>query len=80
MQGAIGAGLAVKLTVTFETTYLDNFKDVMKIVSEDNFSKEINLYAYQPCAQLVFEPFINFGKNLKIKLKNKMFNCNYKQS
>ncbi|EWS70940.1 flagellar associated protein, putative (macronuclear) [Tetrahymena thermophila SB210] len=77
MQGAIGAGLAMKVTVTFETTYLDNFKDVMKIVSQDNFSKEVFLYAYQPCAQLVFEPFINFGfvkvqqqKQEKIFFKN----------
>jgi len=46
MQGAIAAGLAMKITVTFETTYLDNFKDVMRIVSDDNFAKEIPLFAY----------------------------------
>lgn len=50
MQGSIAAGLAMKITVTFETTYLDNFKDMMKIVSDDDFEKEINLFAYKPSA------------------------------
>lgn len=61
MMGGIAAGLAMRITVTFETTYLDNFKDMMKIVSDDDFEKEINLYAYKPSAQIIFEPFINLG-------------------
>lgn len=61
MMGGIAAGLAMRITVTFETTFLDNFKDVMRIVSGDNFSKEVPLFAYEPCAQIIFEPFINFG-------------------
>lgn len=61
MQGAIAAGLAMRIVVTFETTYLDDFKDVMKIVSED-YEKEVPLFAYKPAASIIFEPFINFGK------------------
>jgi len=38
MVGAIGAGLAMKLIVSFETQTLEECEDVMKVVSEENFS------------------------------------------
>jgi hypothetical protein len=48
MQGAIAAGLSMKVIVTFETNILEDFSDIMKIVSDDNFEQDIPLYAYAP--------------------------------
>lgn len=77
MQGAIAAGLAMKLIVTFETAVLEDFHDAMKIVSDNNFERDVPLHAYAPQAALVFEPFINMGfvklgkaKTEKIYFKN----------
>ncbi|EGR27115.1 hypothetical protein IMG5_201370 [Ichthyophthirius multifiliis] len=77
IQGQIPAGLAVRVIVTFETTILDNYKDELKIISENQFTKTINLFAYKACAFLIYEPFINFGfckiqegKKEKIYFKN----------
>lgn len=63
MQGAIAAGLAMKITVTFETSSIEKggFHDSLKIVSDENFEKEVPLHAYPPQAQIIFEPFLNFG-------------------
>ena len=61
MAGAIAAGLAMKLTVSFETAVLGEFEDKLKIISDDNFSLEIPLYAFPLQSQIIFEPFINFG-------------------
>ncbi|KAM3144881.1 hypothetical protein pb186bvf_002886, partial [Paramecium bursaria] len=61
MQGAIAAGLSMKLIVTFETAQLDTYSDSLKIVSDGNYSIDIPLYAYPPQAAIVFEPFINLG-------------------
>jgi len=77
MQGAIAAGLAMKVIVTFETSLLEDFHDVMKIVSDNDFEIDIPLHAYAPSAQIIFEPFINLGfikmgkvKKEKIYFKN----------
>lgn len=48
MTGAVAAGLAMKLIVTFETTTLENFHDKMKIVSDYDFEREIELHAFAP--------------------------------
>lgn len=48
MTGAIAAGLAMKLIVTFETSSLENYHDKMLIVSDNDFKKEIELHAYAP--------------------------------
>lgn len=63
MQGAIAAGLAMKLIVTFETSVLEKqgFNDIMQIVSDDGYKRDVPLHAYPPIAQLIFEPFVNFG-------------------
>ena len=77
MQGAIAAGLAMKLIVTFETASLEDFHDVMKIVSDSSFEQDVPLHAYVAQASLLFEPFLNLGfiklgktKTEKIFFKN----------
>lgn len=45
MKGAIAAGLAMKLTVTFETQVLEDYRDSMKIVSDNGYEKDIPLHA-----------------------------------
>lgn len=45
MKGAIAAGLAMKLTVTFETQVLEDYRDSMKIVSDNGYEKDIPLFA-----------------------------------
>lgn len=45
MKGAIAAGLAMKLTVTFETQVLEDYRDTMKIVSDNGYEKDIPLFA-----------------------------------
>ena len=61
MQGAIAAGLAMKVILTFETNELQDAKDSMVIVSDNDYKKEVPLRAYVPQPSLIFEPFINFG-------------------
>ena len=61
MVGPIGAGLAMKLIVSFETSELGTFEDKLKIVSEENYSYEIPLSAFPIQASIIFEPFINLG-------------------
>lgn len=61
MSGAIAAGLAMKLTVSFETAVLGEFKDVLKIVSDENTTIEVPLLAVPVQSQILFEPFLNFG-------------------
>lgn len=64
MKGAIAAGLAMKLIVTFETQVLENYEDSMKIVSDNGYEKDIALHAFAASGQVIFEPFINLGKRL----------------
>ena len=61
MAGAIAAGLAMKLTVSFETSVLGEFQDKLKIISDDSITLEIPLSAYPLQSQVIFEPFLNFG-------------------
>ncbi|EGR27619.1 hypothetical protein IMG5_193180 [Ichthyophthirius multifiliis] len=61
MVGAVAAGLAMKLTITFETQKLDNFSDSIKIVSDGGYEKIVLLHAYMSQGYILFEPFINFG-------------------
>ena len=51
----------MKLIVTFESSTQQDFDDVMIIVSDNNYKKNIYLYAYAPCGQIIFEPFLNLG-------------------
>ena len=61
MAGAIAAGLAMKLTVSFETSVLGEFQDKLKIISDDSITLEIPLSADPLQSQVIFEPFLNFG-------------------
>lgn len=61
MKGAIAAGLAMKLTVTFETTLLEDITDTMRIVSDNGYEKEVSLQALVSSGHLIFEPFVNLG-------------------
>lgn len=61
MAGAIAAGLAMRLTVSFETAVLGEFEDKLKIISDDSITMEIPLSAYPLQSQIIFEPFLNFG-------------------
>jgi hypothetical protein len=64
MQGNVAPGCAMKLIVTFETATLGDFHDFLEIVSDidgEKFKYTLPLHAYQPQANIVFEPFINFG-------------------
>jgi len=77
MKGTIAAGLAMKLTVSFETNILGEFTDSLLIISEENFKYEIPLHAMPKQALIVFEPFLNLGfvkvgkeKSDKIFFKN----------
>ena len=60
IQGAVAAGLAMKLVLSFETSMVGDFHDELEIVSDD-FNAVIPLHAYMPQAGLVFEPYVNFG-------------------
>ena len=49
----------------------------MTIVSDNNYKKDVSLHAYAPCAQIIFEPFLNMGfvkvnqeKKEKLKFMN----------
>jgi hypothetical protein len=55
----------------------EGWKDVLRVMSSDNFVEEIPLHAYMPCPVIVFEPFINLGfvrngtkKTVMINFKN----------
>lgn len=61
MAGAIAAGLAMKLSISFETSSLGEFQDKLRIISDDNVTMEVPLSAYPVQSQIIFEPFINFG-------------------
>ncbi|CAD8120828.1 unnamed protein product [Paramecium sonneborni] len=61
MQGAIAAGLSMKLIVTFETATLDSFTDQLKIVTDGQYSINIPLHAFPAQAAIIYEPFINLG-------------------
>lgn len=61
MQGSIAAGLAMKLVLTFESSTLNDYHDSLVIISDEGFKFELPLHAYMPQAQIVFEPFLNFG-------------------
>ena len=67
MQGAIAPGLAMRLVVSFETNATTQYHDTLKIVSEEDFEYDIPLHAYPPQAIILFEPFINLGKEEREK-------------
>ena len=77
MEGNVAAGLSMKLVVSFETNSSGDFHDYLEIVSGTDFRVPVPLHAYQPQANIIFEPFINFGfvrihheKREKIAFKN----------
>ncbi|CAD8117028.1 unnamed protein product [Paramecium sonneborni] len=61
MQGAIAAGLSMKLIVTFETANLESYSDSLKIVTDGQYSVDIPLHAFPAQAAIIYEPFINLG-------------------
>lgn len=67
MKGAIAAGLAMKLVVTFETTSLEDINDSMRIVSDSGFEKDVSLRALISSGHLIFEPFVNLGMSKRKK-------------
>ena len=55
----------------------EGWKDVLTIMSTNNFVEEIPLHAYMPCSVIVFEPFVNLGfvrngtkKSVTVNFKN----------
>ena len=61
LKGIIAPGLPLKLIVSFETHIIGNFVDKLTVYTDKNIKKEIKLFAFPPNAQILFEPFINFG-------------------
>jgi hypothetical protein len=61
MMGAIAPGLSIELIISFESAANGEFRDSVKIASEDEVELEIPIYAFSPTAKIVFEPFINMG-------------------
>ena len=67
MTEARAAGIPMKLLVSFEATKptkeqeVEGWKDVLTIMSSNNFVEEIPLHAFLPCSVIVFEPFVNLG-------------------
>lgn len=61
MAGAIAAGLAMKLTISFETSVLGSFQDKLRIISDENVEVEIPLSAFPLQSCVIFEPCVNFG-------------------
>ena len=67
MTEARAAGIPMKLVISFEATkpskeqIAEGWKDVLTIMSSDNFIEEIPLHAFLPCSVIVFEPFVNLG-------------------
>lgn len=60
MQGAVAAGMAMKMVVRFECQFSGEYHDSLKIVSEDQ-AITVPLHATPPRMQVIFEPFLNFG-------------------
>lgn len=59
--GAVAAGLAVKMNVSFETDIEGDFHDVIEIGCEDSKeSYKLLVHATRPCADIQFEPLVNF--------------------
>lgn len=58
--GSIAGGIQTNLVISFETDHVADFHDEMMIISED-FSYTLFMHAYQPNADITFEPFINLG-------------------
>ena len=77
MMGAIAPGLSIELIISFETTMTGEFRDSIKIVSDDNIEIDVPIYAFSPSSKIIFEPFIHLGfiqvnkpKKRSIKFKN----------
>ena len=58
--GAIAAGIATKVKISFETEELGNYHDELVIVYE-GFRYVLQLHAYVPGPDIQFEPFVNLG-------------------
>lgn len=67
-SGAIAGGIQTNIVISFETDHLSNFHDEMIIISED-YSYTLLMHAYQPAADIQFEPFVNMGLTSMQKLK-----------
>lgn len=61
MQKAIAPGLAMRLSVSFETSTLNDYHDSIRVVSDGGYECEVPLHAYMPQANIIFDPFVNFG-------------------
>lgn len=61
MQGSIAPGLAMKLVISFETAVIGDYHDFIEIISDNDFKATLPLHVYQPQANILFEPFVNFG-------------------
>lgn len=60
MQGALAAGLQMKLVVYFEANVVDDYHDVIIITSEEGFRFNLKVEALKP------QPFINFPNFLDL--------------
>lgn len=67
--GAIAGGIQTNIIISFETDHLGNFHDEMVVVSED-FSYTLLMHAYQPSADIQFDPFVNMGLTSIGKVKS----------
>ena len=61
MMGSIAPGLSIELIVSFETPTAGEFRDMLKIISDDDIEIDVPIYAFTPTAKIIFEPFIHMG-------------------
>lgn len=61
IQGPLAAGMAMPITVTFETEVEGNFHDTLGIQSEGEQPIEIHFHAIKASSDIKYEPLVNFG-------------------
>ena len=57
----IAPGLFLEIFIIFEVEVVNDYEDMIEIVSENNFSTKLKLRAYKSKPIINFEPFINLG-------------------
>lgn len=61
MMGAIAPGLSIELIISFETSSSGEFRDSLRIVSDDDIEVEVPIFAFSPSSKIIFEPFVHLG-------------------
>lgn len=57
----IAPGLFLEIFIIFEAEVVNDYEDMIEIVSQNNFSTQLKLKAFKSKAIINFEPFINLG-------------------